>query len=193
MTPGRAFGATAAVTACPVDPGHFIARNAAARASGDFPMTTRKLPALLATALAALALLWAPLQAQAANATAAEATAMVKKGVAFFKKNGKDMAYGEITKKDGQFVDRDLYLVVYGLDGVVHAHGANEKMVGKNLMELKDVDGKAFVKERVELAQSKGSFWQDYKFTNPVSHKIEPKATYCERIDDVVLCGGIYK
>lgn len=131
--------------------------------------------------------------AKEGNATAAEATAMVKKGVAYIKASGKDKAYAEINNKAGQFTDRDLYLVVYGLDGVVRAHGANEKMIGKNLLELKDVDGKAFVKERVELAQSKGTFWQDYKFTNPVSKKIEPKSAYCERLDDVAVCGGIYK
>jgi cytochrome c len=28
-------------------------------------------------------------------------------------------------------------------------------MVGKNLIDLKDVDGKPFVKERVELAQAR--------------------------------------
>jgi len=127
------------------------------------------------------------------NATAAEATAMVKKGVAFIKASGKDKAYAEISAKGGQFSDRDLYLVVYGLDGVVLAHGANQKMVGKNLIDLKDIDGKAFVKERVELAKSKGTFWQDYKFTNPVSKKIEPKSAYCEKLDEIVVCGGIYK
>jgi len=83
------------------------------------------------------------------GATPAEATAMVKKGVAFIKKEGKDKGYAEISSKTSQFKDRDLYLVVYGLDGVVRAHGANEKMIGKNLIDLKDVDGKAFVKERV--------------------------------------------
>ncbi|HSW27480.1 MAG TPA: hypothetical protein VLJ62_32280 [Burkholderiaceae bacterium] len=46
--------------------------------------------------------------------------------------------------------------------------------------------------ERVELAQSKGTFWH-YKFTNPVSKKIEPKQMYCEKLDDVAVCGGIYK
>jgi signal transduction histidine kinase len=127
------------------------------------------------------------------HATQAEATAMVKKGVAFIKANGKDKGYSEISTKDGSFSDRDLYLVVYGLDGVVRAHGANQKMVGKNLIELKDIDGKPFVKERVELAQSKGTFWQDYKFTNPVTKKIEPKSMYCEKLDDTVVCGGIYK
>ncbi|WP_240668691.1 cache domain-containing protein [Piscinibacter defluvii] len=127
------------------------------------------------------------------NATADEATTMVKKGIAYIKSNGKDKGYAEISNKAGQFTDRDLYLVVYGLDGTVRAHGANEKMIGKNLIELKDVDGKPFVKERVELAQSKGTFWQDYKFTNPVSKKIEPKSMYCERLEDSAVCGGIYK
>jgi signal transduction histidine kinase len=127
------------------------------------------------------------------NATDKDATAMVKKGVAFIKANGKDKGYAEVTNKAGVFIDRDLYLVVYGLDGTVHAHGANDKMVGKNLIDLKDVDGKPFVKERVELAKSKGTFWQDYKFTNPVTKKIEPKAMYCEKLDETVVCGGIYK
>lgn len=131
--------------------------------------------------------------AAAEFASADEAQAMVKKGLAFAKANGNEKTYAEITSKQGQFTDRDLYLVVYALDGTVRAHGANEKMVGKNLIDLKDVDGKAFVKERVELGKAKPSFWQDYKFTNPVSKKVEPKSMYCERLDDAVLCGGIYK
>jgi signal transduction histidine kinase len=139
------------------------------------------------------ALVGATVTAKEGGASADEATAMVKKGVAFIKSSGKDKGYAEISNKGGQFIDRDLYLVVYGLDGTVRAHGANEKMVGKNLIELKDVDGKPFVKERVELAQAKGTFWQDYKFTNPVTKKIEPKSMYCERLDDTVVCGGIYK
>lgn len=126
-------------------------------------------------------------------ATKEEAVAMVKKGVAFIKAQGKDKGYAEITSKKGQFTDRDLYLVVYGLDGMVHAHGANEKQVGRNLIDLKDVDGKPFVKERVDLGRSKGTFWQDYKFTNPVSRKIEPKQMYCERLEETVVCGGVYK
>ena len=148
---------------------------------------------LLRTSLAAALLAAGAAHAQTGNATAEQATAMVKKGVAFIKANGKDKGYTEVSTKGGQFTDRDLYLVVYGLDGVVRAHGANEKMVGKNLIDLKDVDGKPFVKERVDLAQSKGTFWQDYKFTNPVSKKIEPKRMYCEKLDDAVVCGGIYK
>lgn len=145
-----------------------------------------KLSALVALGLAACA-------AHASNATAEEAKAMVRKGVAFIKSDGKDRGYAAISEKGGPFSDRDLYLVVYGLDGTVHAHGANAKMIGKNLIELKDIDGKPFVQERIELARTKGTFWQDYKFTNPVTKKIEPKSMYCEKLDDAVVCGGIYK
>lgn len=129
----------------------------------------------------------------AEEVTSKEAEAMVKKGVAYIKANGKEKGYAEITSKQSQFTDRDLYLVVYRLDGTPLAHGANEKMVGKNLIDLKDVDGKEFVRERVEMAKAKSSFWQDYKFTNPVSRKVEAKTMYCERLDDTAVCGGIYK
>lgn len=132
-------------------------------------------------------------QAAQGGATPEQATAMVKKGITFIKAQGAEKGYAEITSKASQFKFEDLYLVVYGLDGMVHAHGANEKMVGRNLIELKDVDGKAFVKERVELGKTQVSFWQDYKFTNPENKKIEPKSMYCERLEQTVVCGGIYK
>ncbi|MGI9215784.1 MAG: cache domain-containing protein [Hydrogenophaga sp.] len=146
----------------------------------------------LFTTASTLALACASLTAHA-EAKPEDATAMVKKGVAFIKANGKDKGYAEISNKAGQFKKDDLYLVVYGLDGTVHAHGANEKMIGKNLIDLKDIDGKPFVRERVEMAKTKASFWQDYKFTNPETKKIEPKAMYCEKLDETVVCGGVYK
>jgi len=144
-------------------------------------------------ALAAAAALAAGGAGAAENASADEAVAMVKKGIAYLKASGRDKGYAEITSKQSQFRDRDLYLVVYGLDGKVWAHGQNERMVGKVVIDLKDIDGKEFVRERVELGRSKPSFWQDYKFTNPVSKKVEPKSMYCERLDETVVCGGIYK
>jgi len=140
-----------------------------------------------------VATLFAALPAFAAeHATKQEAEAMVKKATTYLKANGHDKAFAEISNKHGQFNDRDLYIVVYGLDGVVRAHGANGKMIGKNLMELKDIDGKYFVRERVELAKKKAPFWQDYKFTNPVSGSIEPKTMYCQPEEDLIVCGGVY-
>ena len=145
------------------------------------------------TLAAAMFAPWGSSLALGTHATPEEAVAMVKKGIAYIKENGRAKGYEQITSKDSEFRDRDLYLVVYGLDGMVWAHGANPKMVGRVLIDLRDIDGKEFVRERVELAQTNSSFWQDYKFTNPVTRKVEPKRMYCERLDDTVVCGGVYK
>ena len=127
------------------------------------------------------------------GATKDEAVAMVKQAVAFIKEQGAEKAYPEITNKAGKFIDRDLYVVVYQLDGKVLAHGSNEKFVGKDMSDAQDVDGKLYVKERVELAHKQASFWQDYKFVNPVSKKVEPKEMYCEKLDNTAVCAGVYK
>jgi cytochrome c len=146
---------------------------------------------ILASTLLVLSL--APGAAHANNASKAEAVAMVKKGIAFIKANGTEKGYAEISNKKGQFVDRDLYLVVYGLDGKCLAHGANEKQIGRDLIDLTDIDGKYFVKERVAMVKAKpAGAWQEYKFTNPVSKKVEPKVMYCEKLGETAVCGGVY-
>src|SRR5437868_4711706 len=76
----------------------------------------------------------------AQSATREEAQAMVKKAIVFIKDHGLNKAYAEISNRDGQFVDRDLYVVVYDLGGKVLAHGGNVKLVGKDMIDAQDVD-----------------------------------------------------
>jgi len=130
--------------------------------------------------------------ALAAPATKDEAMTMVKGAIASIKKDGPDAAYAEISNRSGKFVDRDLYVVVYGLDGHVLAHGANAALIGTDQSAAKNADGKLFVKERIELANKQPAFWHAYKYKNPVTGKIEPKQTYCERYEDTTVCAGVY-
>ena len=125
--------------------------------------------------------------------SAKDAEALVAKGAAYVKKVGAHKAYEEINAKAPGWVDRDLYLTVYDLEGKCLAQGANPKMVGKDLIDLRDADGKVFIKERIDLAKEKRSFWQDYRWTDPVSRKVMAKTTYCERYEGTVLCVGVYK
>lgn len=143
-----------------------------------------------AVAFCALAL---AVPAFAANATKDEAVALVKRGVAAVTAMGAEKAYAEFSNPTGKWVDRDLYLAVFRLDGTALAHGANAKQIGVNLMDRKDIDGKEFIRERMDLAKTKTSFWQDYKFQNPTTKKIEPKTMYCEKQSDTVVCAGVYK
>ncbi len=125
--------------------------------------------------------------------TAAEAEALVKKAIQLIKAEGRDKAFAEINNPKGKFVDRDLYIFVYDMNGKCVSHGFNPKMIGKELLEMKDPDGKFFVKERVEIAKTKGKGWQDYKFTDPITKQIEPKSAYVERVDNLIVGCGVYK
>ena len=122
-----------------------------------------------------------------------EALALARKAVAHYKSVGKDKAFADFNNKTGGFVDRDLYVFVFDAKGTVLSHGANEKLIGRDLMQLKDADGKVFVKDMMDVAKAQGKGWVDYKWPNPVTKQIEAKSTYVEKADDVVFGVGIYK
>ncbi len=147
---------------------------------------------LLATApgVAAAAAKTAP---KAERATADEAVALVKKAKAYIKDHGKEKAFAEFSDPKGAWVDRDLYITVYDLTGTCLAHGFNPKLIGKNMIDMKDVDGKPFVKERQDKAQTQDAFWIDYKYVNPLTKTIEKKRMYTEKAGDVLVCAGVYE
>jgi signal transduction histidine kinase len=144
--------------------------------------------------LAAALFLSLPLGALAQErASTKEAEAMVHRAVEFLNKEGKEKAFATFSDPKGAFTYRDLYIMVYDLEGKCLAHGAKKERVGKNLLEEKDADGKQFVKERVEIARKAGKGWQEYKFANPATKAVEHKVAYLEKVGDVIVVCGAYK
>lgn len=139
-------------------------------------------------------MVWGGSAAHAAeNGTPAEAEAMTKRAVAYLKANGPEKSAQEFTHGTS-FKDRDLYVSYYDLSGKVLGHGANPKLVGKDLSGLKDPDGKLFIQMICDLAKTKGKGWTDtYKFRNPTTDKIAEKLIYVERVNDTWVGVGVYK
>jgi putative tryptophan/tyrosine transport system substrate-binding protein len=133
-----------------------------------------------------------------AQGTKEEAQALVKKTVYWFKKYGKEKTLAEITRagieKKGEFKDRDLYIFAYDFHGVCLAQGDNPKLVGQNLYDWQDADGRYNIRGLIDVASKKGSGWSPvYKWTNPVTKRIEAKMTYVKKIDDNIWIGcGVY-
>lgn len=122
-----------------------------------------------------------------------EAKAMVEKAAEFYKANGKDKAMAAFNDPKGQFVQGELYIIAYDFEGKVLANATSTKLIGKNIMNMKDPDGKPFMKELLETAK-KGGGWVEYKFNDPKMNKIRPKVTYVLKVDSNVAIGcGIYK
>nr|WP_315218214.1 cache domain-containing protein [uncultured Duganella sp.] len=134
-----------------------------------------------------------PVLAADDRGTAAEATALVQRAAEYLKANGPAKSYAAFNDTAGQFKDRDLYVFVMDLNGKMLSHGANAKLIGKDLTNLKDSDDKLFIKTMLDVAKSRGKGWVDYKWPHPVTKAIEPKSTYVEKVDDLVIGCGIYK
>lgn len=151
----------------------------------------RALLRVLAVGAATLAL---GAHAAAEQGTPEQAVAMVKRAVALIKSDGRAKAFAAIADvANPAFHQKDLYIYVYDLNGTAVAHGNNPKMVGKPLIGLRDVEGKLVIQEMVELARTRGKGWVDYKWPNPVTHEVETKSGYVERLDDLLVGSGVYK
>ncbi|MGH6797830.1 MAG: cache domain-containing protein [Roseiarcus sp.] len=150
----------------------------------------RFIPVVIIAAMAALT----PALASSDRGTADEAKAMVEKAAAYLKEVGPDQTFAAIgDPSNADFHDRDLYVFVRSIDGNTVAHGANKGMIGHTSLELKDADGKLYNKEMIDLANSNGSGWVEYRWVNPVSHKIERKSSYIVKVGDYVVGAGFYK
>ena len=149
---------------------------------------------LMTTALLCMSVAAAAAARASAEPTEKDAIAMAERGAAFIKANGKEEMMKKISAKDPDFLQGSLYVDMRDINtGIVLAHPVNPAIVGKDLTDVPDANGKKYRREIIELAARKGKGWVDYMYKNPTSGKIEPKTTYILRVGDVVLEAGIYK
>ncbi|MEI8394505.1 MAG: cache domain-containing protein [Rhodospirillaceae bacterium] len=126
--------------------------------------------------------------------TAAEAQALVERAITFYDKVGRETALKEFSNKQGQFVDRDLYVMASEMSGLFLAHGANPGLIGKNITDLKDVNGKLIGAELVNSAKTHpDGGWVDYTWTHPVTKKLAPKRTWVKAHDGIFFGAGTYE
>jgi cytochrome c len=144
---------------------------------------------VLSSLLLAAALLTAPTVYAAGQATPDEAKAMAIKAAEHLKTVGPDKAFPEFSASGGPWLDRDLYVIVATVDHVVVADGGNANLIGHSTADLKDVDGKLLSKE-IDAIRDAG--WVEYKWQNPTTKAVEPKAVYWVRVAGYVVGVGAY-
>ena len=127
-----------------------------------------------------------------AGPTKQDAQALVEQAAQFAAKSGKDKLIAEVNKKDRSFNKGELYVFVYDLKGTLIADPVNPSLVGQNNLAKPDAEGKLFRKEFVDVATQQGSGWVEYKYNNPVSGKVEPKASFVKKQGDIIIIAGVY-
>ena len=145
----------------------------------------------IAAEFAILALVAGPVAAMAA--TAEQAKAFSERAALHIEQAGEEQAFADFTRRDGGFVDGELYVFCYDRRGMNKAHGGNPAFVGRNLLHIKDPDGAEPNAMIVNMGFEQGHGWVDFKWPNPVTKRIEQKSAYVIRTNDVVCGVGYYK
>jgi cytochrome c len=128
----------------------------------------------------------------AAAGAAEQVQALVQRAAAHIAAVGRDKAFADISRPNGDYVDGDLYVFCDSADGTVLAHGGNPKTVGKNLGDVRDAEGNHPILDGVRLALKQGQGWHRYLWPNPKAGRVQHKVTYVLRIDDRTVCGSGY-
>ncbi|MEI6035378.1 MAG: response regulator [Verrucomicrobiae bacterium] len=137
--------------------------------------------------------IFAPRKARLMTATRQDAQEMVRTAVSYYRKNGRARLLEEMSLPDGEFCKGDLYAFAYDPGMTMLAHPTRPELVGQNLLDKKDwPGGKYFRREIQEVARTQGSGWVSYEYMNPASNAFEPKVTYVEQADNLILCSGAY-
>lgn len=122
-----------------------------------------------------------------------DAQRLVEKAHEYVKKYGKDRAFLAFDDPKGEFIQGELFIFAQDFNGVILAYGGNTGMVGQNLYDSKDVNGKQLGRGMIDIARRNGSGWYEYSFLNPHTNTIMPKVTYIQKVDDYYIACGVYR
>lgn len=118
---------------------------------------------------------------------------LVSKAVLYYKMHGKEKSLAEFSNPKGLYREDEIYIFVMTLDGIVIAHGADDKLIGRDSMEISDENGIRYFQEVVKIANSEGTGVVEYWWINPSTKHSEPKNLYFKKVDDIIICSGVYQ
>jgi signal transduction histidine kinase len=107
-------------------------------------------------------------------------------------------AFPAFRARASEWFRGDSYIFVSGVDGVMLCHPAQPELEGRNLLDLKDVNGKPFVRAMVRAASgSSRSGWVHYMWPKPGQKEPSWKSAYVVRVTapsnkEYLVGSGVY-
>jgi hypothetical protein len=129
------------------------------------------------------------------KATKDECVAMCKKAAQVGLDQGVDELLRQANDPKGPFVWKDTYIFIANLDtNQVVAHPIRAGLVGKDMSGIKDINGKMFYIETLNIAREKGEGWIDYMWPKPGEKAPSSKSSYVYRLPGLpyALIAGVY-
>ena len=120
---------------------------------------------------------------------------VVENAVGQIEKNG-PAAFPLFHDRTGPFIAKDAYIFVFDPKGADLVNPGFPNLEGRNLLDLKDTQGKPLIREMFKVVENSGSGWVDYMWPKPGDSVSTQKSAYVSKAkmgDQWVLVGsGVY-
>jgi signal transduction histidine kinase len=120
---------------------------------------------------------------------------IVDNAVGTLEKNGRK-AFEQFKDPKGPFIAKDAYLFIYDKNGINLLHPIMPNLEGMNLIDIKDANGKKYIKEMLDTAMLQGEGWVDYLWPKPGESVATLKSSYVRKAklgNEWVMIGcGVY-
>ncbi len=143
---------------------------------------------VVALALASMLSVNGIVQAQDKAPTRAQAQELLKKAMVHAKVLGCEKAFAEFSNTKSTFNTAypQTYITAGDSNGITLAHGAYPVIVGQNHSDVKDAEGKFFVRQIQENLKKSKRSEVDYKWNDSKLQKVVVR----HQISEVFDCGG---
>jgi signal transduction histidine kinase len=106
---------------------------------------------------------------------------VVNRAAALIAERGKG-AFDQLRDKTGPFVFMDTYVFVETPDGTEMVNPGQPSLEGTNLMDVRDVKGKALVRDYIAAALKEGSAWVEYYWYKPGQNTPSLKQAFVRKV-----------
>ena len=117
---------------------------------------------------------------------------LVQKAIALYESAGKAETLARIADPEGPFIRGERYIFALDLEGSLLAHPFSKQLVSLNLTDLRDSDGRSFIRKVLATARTRGYGFADYQWQVPNSKEELYKTVFFERVEEIVLCSGFH-
>lgn len=120
---------------------------------------------------------------------------VVNRAAELVENKGKD-AFTQLRDKTGPYVFMNTYVFVQAPDGTELVNPAQPSFEGKNLIDLKDLQGQYVIKDQIAAAIKHGSVWLDCYWYKPGDNTPALKHTYVRKVthkgETYIVGSGFY-
>ncbi len=115
--------------------------------------------------------------------------AFVEKAYTYAREEGKEIALTEFNNPTGRFVEGELFLFAYDLEGTILALPFQPDLLGENRWNATDPNGMFVTREIIRTARSGGGFVQ-YSSLDPLDNLGKPRLSYVMKVDQDWVLGS---